>query len=466
MSEGLVPPHDLDAEAVVLSACMLDSDAYDKVQPFLKAEHFYASANQHVFEAISELKRTGTPTDVVAIANNLRNGGKLAKVGGTPYLGSLCDSVPAMANVEQHAKTVTEKAARRLCINVCQRIAAEGYLDNQSLSDWLLDVEARVFDVTRLREAVSHSITIRDATLHELKSMQDRSQNPEVLPGITTGFPSLDRKIGGWRKGAKYTIAARPGQGKSSLMLNFAVSAAEAGHGVVIVSLEMPREQLVQRIIAQIARVRGEDMDRPHRLTSAQWTDITNAVEQITGLPIVIVDASSQTAASVRAAVREGSRLLKQKYNESIEIDLVAIDYIQIMDGDGKGGTRENEVSKISGANRALAKDENCAVLELSQLNRGVENKPDKRPGMADLRESGAIEQDSFGILMIYRDDYYKQPEAVPDGFAEILIRKMRQYGSTGVVKVKFDGPTTNFFEDPNVIQEIQDDFLVDNNNF
>ena len=466
MSTGLVPPNDLDAESTVLSACMLDSDAFNKVQSFLKPEHFYATGNQYIYQAICDLNAIGKPTDAVAVAGQLRETGHLQKSGGTPYLASLCDSTPAMRNIETHARTVVEKHARRLLITTCQQIATEGYSDKQTLSDYLLDAESKVFDVTRLRgDNTSKAVTLGDATIHEFESMRERAKNPEVLPGITTGFPSLDRKIGGWRRGAKYTLAARPGQGKSALLLNFAVAAAESGHGVIVLSLEMPREQLVQRIIAQMSNVRGEDMDRPHRLTSAQWRDITAAVERMTKLPIVVVDSSSQTAASIRAAVREGKRLLKRKINESIEIGLVAIDYIQIMTGEGKG-TRENEVAAMSGANRALAKDENCAVLELSQLNRGVENREDKRPGMADLRESGSLEQDSFGIIMLYRDDYYKPTEAIPDGFAELLIRKIRQYGSTGVIKVKFDGPTTNFYEDPDLIQEIQDDFLVDNGSF
>lgn len=448
MSEiGMVPPSDLDAEAVVLSACMLDPAVIDIVRPVLNPKHFYADANRRIFEAILALSDIGNPVDPVSIARWLSDRGHIQKIGGRAYLAQLIDATPATANVENHANSIVNKASIRETIRVCQTIVTEGYGDVGSVSEWLTSAEARVYDVTRTREINNTTIVLGDAALTEFRDMQDRAKHPDTVPGITTGLRGLDAKIGGWRRGAKYTIAARPGQGKSAFMLNAAVSAAEAGHGVVVVSIEMPREQLVQRIIAQIAHVRGEDMDRPHTLTSAQWRDIAAAIERIGKLPIVVVDAGVQSAATVRAAVREGARLLKRKWGEQCEVALVAIDYVQIMTGTGRG-TRENEVSEISASNRALAKQENCAVLELSQLNRKVEERPDKRPVMADLRESGALEQDSFCILMLYRDDYYKPPEAIPDGLAEILIRKVRQYGSCGTVRVKFDGPTTNFFDD------------------
>jgi replicative DNA helicase len=461
MSGGLVPPSDLDAEAVALAVCLLYPEEIDKVSSIVKPSDFYADSNGRIFEAILELEKQNKRADIVSVAGYLRDRGTLLKVGGTPYLAQLVDATPATARVEEHAKTIAEKAALRNLIKVCSSIATESYGDVGNFSEWLLASESKVYEATRQANSVESVVTIGDAVRTEIVNMTERKNSTDTVPGITTGFYSLDRKIGGWRKGAKYTIAARPGIGKSSFMLDCCVSAAEAGHGVVIVSIEMPREQLVQRVLSQLSGVKGEDMDRPQTLTAAQWKDIAAAAERIGVLPIVIVDSGTQNPSKLRGAVREGRRLLKRKCGDNVEVDLVAIDYIQIMHGE-QGGTRENEVSQISGANRALAKQENCAVLELSQLNRKVEERPDKRPIMADLRESGAIEQDSFGILMLYRDDYYKGPEAIPDNKAEILIRKIRQYGSCGVVHVEFDAARTHFLEVPGIAQEF-DDMPVDN---
>lgn len=456
-TNGKVPPNDLDAESVILADCILNPVDIDKVRAILKPEDFYASGNQAIFEAICELIDTGKPVDIMTLSAKLRDTGKMQKIGGTPALVGLLDNVSATVNVETHAQRVAEKASVRFLIRVLQEKAAEAYGDVGDVSKYLSDVDNAVYNATRNKQFESTAITIGEATRVEIDNIRERSQTPDKLPGITTGFRGLDKQFGGWKRGCKYTIAARPGQGKTSLLLNHAIGAAQAGHGVIIISIEMPREQLVLRAIAQIANVDGKKLETAD-LTTAQWKDITMAAEKISRLPIIIVDAGSQNPATVRAAVREGRRLLKRKCGEEFEVDLIAIDYVQIMSGSGKAGhSRENEVSEVSGANRQLAKDNNAAVLELSQLSRKVEERPDKRPIMSDLRESGAIEQDSFGIIMLYRDDYYKSPEQIPDGEAELLVRKIRQGGSCGLVRVKFDGPTTNFFEDSDPYEEFSD---------
>ncbi len=456
---GRVPPSDLDAENVVLGACVLDPECIDKIRAILKPEQFYSSANQRIFESICALVDTGKPVDIVSLLGHLRNSGNIDKIGGAKALTDLLDNVAASSHPETHAETVSQKASVRALVNVCRSLAIEGHGDIGNVSEWLSSADNRVYNATRTKEFEQNSVTIGEATMKEMANLRERSQNPAVVPGITTGFASLDRQIGGWKRGCKYTIAARPGQGKSSLMLNHALGAAKAGHGVVIVSIEMPREQLVLRSLAQLAHVNGKDLDRA-QLGSAQWKDLTNAAETLTQLPIIIVDAGSQNPATVRAAVREGQRLLQRKFGENMTVDLVAIDYVQIMSGSdskAKHQNRENEISEISGANRLLAKLYNCAVLELSQLNREVEKRPDKRPVMSDLRESGSLEQDSFGIIMLFRDDAYKSPEAIPDGDAELLIRKIRQGGSCGTIRVKFDGPTTNFFDSEESYREFDD---------
>lgn len=465
MNGGRVPASDLDAEAVVLGACVLNSECIDIVRGIVSAESFYAASNQHIFSAICSLVDSGKPVDIVTLAGKLRETGWLDKIGGAKSLTELLDNVEATAHPETHAQTVADKAAIRRLQSVCQTLAVEAYGDVGDVGEWLSEADNRIYNATRTKQTQQDAVTIGDATVEEMANLRERSQDPQAVPGITTGFRALDKQIGGWKRGCKYTIAARPGIGKTAVLLNHAIGAAKAGHGVVIVSIEMPREQLVLRALAQLAHVNGKYLENA-QLTSAQWKDLTNAAETLTQLPIVIVDAGAQNPASVRAAVREGQRLLKRKFGDSITVDLVAIDYVQIMSGSeskAKHQNRENEVSEISGANRLLAKLFNCAVLELSQLNRKVEERPDKRPILSDLRESGSLEQDSFGIIMIYRDDYYNPPEAIPDGDAEFIVRKIRQGGSCGVVRVKFDGPTTNFFDGEDSTSEF-DDFGVDNN--
>lgn len=460
MSElGRVPPSDLEAESVVLGACILNPECIDSVRAILKPDQFYASSNNHIFEAICYLHDKGKPVDSVTVAGRLRDIDKLSAIGGAKVFSELLDYIPATANPETHAQRVADKASIRLLVKVLREIEASAHDGVENVLEWLLDADNKVYNATRTKQFEQNAITIGDATVEEMKNIQQRSKNPEEVPGITTGFRSLDKKIGGWKRGCKYTIAARPGQGKTSLLLNHSLAAAKCGHGVVIVSIEMPREQLVLRALAQLAHVNGKDLDQG-RLSSAQWKDLTNAAETLTQLPIVIVDSGSQNPASVRAAVREGQRLLRKKFGDSITIDLIAIDYVQIMSGSEGGNrnrSRDTELSEISSSNRLLAKLFNCAVLELSQLNREVEKRPEKRPVMSDLRESGSLEQDSFGIIMLYRDDCYKPPEAIQDGDAELLIRKIRQGGSCGIVRVKFDGPTTNFFEDDSVYSEFDD---------
>ncbi len=460
MSEiGRVPASDLGAENVVLGACVMNPECLDSVRAILKPDQFYSSANQRIFETICHLSDIGKPIDIVTVIGQLRNTGNLEKIGGAKNLTELLDNIEATAHPETHAQTVADKAAQRLLGRVCYELWAESFEHHENVTSWQQDADNRIYNATRNKQTVQDAVTIGDATVAEMSNLRERSQNPEVVPGITTGFISLDKRIGGWKRGCKYTIAARPGQGKTSLLLNHAIGAGKAGHGVVVVSIEMPREQLVMRALAQLAHVNGQDLDKA-QLSAAQWKDLTNAAETLTQLPIVIVDSGSQNPASVRAAVREGQRLLRRKFGDQITVDLVAIDYVQIMSGSdskAKHQNRENEISEISGANRLLAKLFNCAVLELSQLNREVEKRPDKRPVMSDLRESGSLEQDSFGIIMLYRDDYYKPPEAIPDGDAELLIRKIRQGGSCGMIRIKFDGPTTNFFDSEDSYREFDD---------
>lgn len=463
---GRVPASDLDAEAAVLSACLLDQSAYDKVQVLLQAKHFYADANRSVYQAIQELAVVGKPIDVVSVAGVLRDHNKLQAVGGSPYLAQLSDATPAVANVLTHAQTVVDKWSVRQITQICQIVAIEGYGDTGDIGSWKQSVDQRVYAVTRQHELDDQFSVLGKAAADEVKQIQERRKNKGmVISGITTGLPTLDARIGGLKRGNKYEIGARPSMGKTGLLLNMLIAAARAGHGVVCMSLEMPRDQLALRALSQESNIDGHKLGMG-RVSDSQWKDLVGACVELEKLPIIICDGSMQTISTLRSAVRDGRRRLKEKFGEHIELGVVGIDYMQLMrvspdiliNGDG-------ELTAISQATTMLAKDENCVVIECAQLNREVEKEKDKRPVPSHFRGSGSIEQDAFGIFMIYREDMYRKEGEDKDNRAEIIVRKIRNGGATGTVRVKFKPQTATFYEasqNPDIEQlgDMFDDYL------
>ncbi|MES1176071.1 MAG: replicative DNA helicase [Myxococcales bacterium] len=463
---GRVPPSDLDAEAAVLSATLLDSDAFDAVQEILQPLHFYADANRRIFEAILDLQSQSRPVDIVSVAGYLRDKGRLDQIGGTPYLAQLADATPAVAHVAAHAQVIREKWRLRQLISTCQKFAAEGYGDCGEVQGFIDSAEQSVFDIARIPQT-SNVVSVRDAIKGAFEILGEAARRGGGITGIETGYTELDKQTAGLHPGDLLIVAARPGMGKTSFVLNLATNVArpkrvevnaeneayfdaaveEPGYGCLFCSLEMPREQLASRMLASEARV---DMSRIRsgKLQRDDWNKLTESASRLGRLPLWLDDTPALTLLDLRAKIRRLQAELKRgegSTNGTKGLGLVCIDYLQLMQGRKDAGSREQEISELSRGLKQLAKEMKIAVIALSQLNRGVETRTskDKRPQLSDLRESGAIEQDADTIMFIYRDEYYFKDS--PDkGIAELIIAKQRN-GPTGKVMTKFTGEYTRF---------------------
>jgi replicative DNA helicase len=464
-SGGRVPPNDLDAEAAVLSAVLLDADAFDRVQEVLSAENFYSDANRRIYEAVLDLKSlTGQPVDIVSVSGWLRDRNRLAQVGGTPYLAQLADATPAIAHVENHARLIREKWRLRQLISTCQRVTAEGYAGCEDVQSFIDSAEQAVFDIARV-PAHSTMISAKDAIHRAFNILTETKNRGGGVTGIETGFRELDRMCSGLHPGDLYIVAGRPGMGKTSFVLNLAVNVAsprgahrenpgdfeapveEPGHGVLFCSLEMPKEQLAARLLAAEARVDMAGI-RSAQLQREDWSKLTSAAAELSKLPLWIDDTPALTLLDLRAKIRRLQAEIGRgdAHVPARKLGLVAIDYLQLMQGRRDAGSREQEISELSRGLKQLAKEMSVPVLALSQLNRAVETRTtkDKRPQLSDLRESGAIEQDADAIMFIYRDFYYFKENADKRHIAEIIVAKQRN-GPTGSFETRFTEAYTRF---------------------
>jgi replicative DNA helicase len=449
----------LDAEAAVLSATLLSAEAFDSVQDVLSAEHFYADANRRIYEAVVELSSSGRPVDVVSVASFLRDRGRLDQIGGTPYLAQIVDATPAVAHVGEHARVIREKWRLRSLIATCQRFAAEGYGDCGDVQEFVDSAEQSIFELARVR-GESSIVPVRTAIHAAFSVLTEARTRGGGVTGFPTGFIELDKRTSGMHKGDLYIVAGRPGMGKTSFVLNVAANLAsakrrssadpysgaveESGYAVAFFSLEMPREQLAARMLASEAKVDMASL-RSGQVGADDWNKLTDAAARMGRLPLWLDDTPSLSLLDLRAKIRRLQAELRSNKNGPQEIGLVAIDYLQLMQGRKGVSSREQEISEISRGLKGLAKEMAVPVIALSQLNRSVETRTtkDKRPQLSDLRESGAIEQDADAIMFIYRDEYYFQDS--PDkGLAEVIIAKQRN-GPTGTVKVKFSSKHTRF---------------------
>lgn len=449
---GRVPPSDLEAEAAVLSAALLDAAALDTVREIIPVPKgtMYADANARILEAAYALQDNGRPVDIVQVAGWLRDAGRLDQIGGTPYLAQLADGTPAVANVADHAQRVREKARLRRMIAVCQVAAAEGYGDVGDASGWLASVEKAVFDSAQ-DGAVTDAAELVGPVLQRVSSAiwarRDGGQQLGV-PGIT---PAVTTAMNGHRRGKMHVVAARPGLGKTSYALGTILAVARAGYGVIFESAEMDKEELALRLICEVARIDSKRLITG-KLQLGDAARVVEACNEISKLPIALSFRPGATLAQIRGDIRRKLSELRQRFPPSetrpteLELGMVAVDYIQLLDGQRqKGDTREVEVSTLSRGLAWIAGEFDCALLALSQLNRGVEtrDKKDKRPMLADLRESGAIEQDAYTVTFLYRDDYYFKDSA-DKGIAEAIFAKNRD-GSVGKVHLKFTPEYTRF---------------------
>lgn len=442
MTEPLVPVHNLDAEAAVLSTLMLDPERIAAVEQILVPESFYSDANRHIARAIWELDREAAAIDVTTVAQRLKAGDKLTVVGGTPYLAMLNDATPAVQHVEDHARIVATAARIRRVQAVCRLVTAEGYGASTDAAEWLQSVEARVMAATDAATMSPETIALLgDAVPAEYEALRDRANGKTATGGQKTRIAGIDRILHGLVDGATYVVAGRPGHGKTALAWQIADGVGRSGDSVVFLSQEMPRAQLVQRAIAQCAGVEPEAI-QGGRLTPDDWATVSSVVSMIAQLPIAIDDRAGHTVHSARSSVRRCMQKLRMGGHEG-RLGLVVLDYLQIMGGDRqRGDSRSTEVADNMHGMTRLAKEFGCPVLVLSQLNREIDKRPEKRPRLSDLGESGAIEADAYGVIFAYREDCYRKPED-HDGMAEIIVAKHRN-GRTGDAKLRYL-PSTMF---------------------
>lgn len=443
MSAGPIPAHDLDAEAAVIAAVLLSPEAIDDVREIMSAEDCYSDANRRILDAALELDAEGTPVDVVTVMARLRDRDRLAQVGGAPYLSQLVDATPAIANVGEHARIVRDKARTRRMVAVCQAAAAQGYGDVGDVDEWLQGVERSVFGAAE-RVTADGPEMLSELVPKALTEMSAARRGDGPQRGVRTGLSALDQKIGSLRYGVEYVIAGRPGMGKTALAACLAVNIPQVNTDTctVFVSAEMPKPQMVARLIAARARVDLSRIERAQDLTDDNWQAIALASEELARVPMSIQFAPGATLTDIRSIVRREVRRMCDKAGRKLKLAAVFVDYLQILNGQReRGASREQEIADLSKRLLWMAGEFDCAMVTLSQLNRGVESRPDKRPNLSDLRESGAIEQDAFAVLFAYRDEYY-DPKSADAGTIEIGIAKHRQ-GPTGKAFCRFAGSYT-----------------------
>lgn len=431
---GRVPPHNIESEESVLGAMLLNEASISDVFERLRADDFYKPAHRRIFEAVVGLFGRGEPVDTVTVAEELRRTGALEAVGGKPYLFHLVNSVPAASNAAHYARIVEETSLLRRLIEATQEAAALAFDSGDDVDDIVDQVEHLVFSVAqrRLNDRFAH---IRDLLHEHLEHVEALQLQGSGLTGVPTGFLDLDDLTSGFQPSNLIIVAARPSLGKTSLALNIAQGAAtEHQVPVAIFSLEMSKQELVQRLVCAEALVDVHKL-RTGNLNDNDWSRLANAVGRLADAPIYIDDTEALTVLEIRAKARR----LKQRDG----LGLVIVDYLQLMQGPRRAENRQQEISEISRSLKILARELQVPVIAVSQLSRAVEQRQDKRPILADLRESGAIEQDSDIVMFIYRDEVYN-PDTTERGTAELLVAKHRN-GPVGNVKLTFLPNYTKF---------------------
>jgi replicative DNA helicase len=435
-----VPPHSLEAEQAVLASILLNNDLMNGVTEVLRPEDFYQGAHRTLFGAMVELSERGRAIDQLTLAEALKSRDAENEAGGPAYLSELIHSVPTTANVSDYARLVKEKAILRKAIAVAQQITASAFQGVSELDDFLDRTEQAVFAIAEEKIKPSY-YSMSEMSKEAMREIEKLYEKKEMITGVPSGFRDLDGMTAGFQNSDMIVVAARPGMGKTALSLNIALNAAVRHKVPVgIFSLEMSRQQLALRMICSDARVDFQRL-RTGYLTQDEINRIVASVGKLSEAPIYTDDSGALTALELRAKAR---RLRKDR-----GVGMIIVDYLQLMRGPASRGGHDNrvqEISEISRSLKALAKELYVPVVAISQLNRGVESRTDKRPQMADLRESGAIEQDSDLILFIYREEMYSRAETPDDkkGKAEIIIAKQRN-GPMGVVELAFLSRFTRF---------------------
>ncbi len=441
-----VPPHSVEAEQSVLGGLLIDNSAWDKAGDQLSESDFYRFEHKHIYTAIGKLINASKPADVVTVFDELTSLGRAEECGGLAYLNALAQSVPSAANLARYAEIVRERAILRKLVETSDEIATAAMNPQGRAVKTILDeAESKIFRIGEEGSRSEQGFQSMDKLVVDLIDRVNElaESGAQDVTGVRTGFYDLDRDTAGLQPGDLIVLAARPSMGKTAFAVNIAENVAiNEGLPVVIYSMEMGAAQLALRMVGSIGRIDQSHL-RLGRLTDDEWSRLSEAVDKLSKASIFIDESPGLSPSEVRARARRQARICGQ-------LGLIVIDYLQLMSGNG-GGSEENRATvlgEISRGLKALAKELKCPVIALSQLNRSVEQRPDKRPMMSDLRESGAIEQDADIIMFIYRDEYYNRPDGPnptkEPGVAEIIIAKQRN-GPVGTVKLGFQRMHTKF---------------------
>ena len=435
-----VPPHSAEAESSVLGGLLLDNGAWDRVGDVVRDHDFYRHEHQLIFSAIATLVNAAKPADVVTVYEHLQNLGQAEQAGGIAYLNALAQYVPSAANIRRYGEIVRERGVLRKLIAASDEIATTAFSPQGRTVAEVLDMaEQRVFQIGEESSRMKQGFQDMNGLVVDLLDrVQEMADNPNDITGVPTGFIDLDRMTSGLQGGDLVVLAARPSMGKTAFAINIAEHVAlNEGLPVAVFSMEMAASQLAVRIVGSIGRI-NQGRLRTGKLTDEEWPRLTEAIERLRTVSLHIDETPGLTPSELRANAR---RLARQ----CGKLGLIVVDYLQLMSGSKTDGeNRATELGEISRGLKMLAKELGCPVIALSQLNRSVEQRTDKRPMMSDLRESGAIEQDADIIMFIYRDEYYTKDQCKEPGVAEIIIGKQRN-GPTGTVKLAFLNHMTRF---------------------
>jgi replicative DNA helicase len=436
-----VSPHSIEAECSLLGALLLNNEAYDLISGLVKASDFYRYENQLVYKTIALLIETGKAADVITVFEVLSATGKAQETGGIKYLNSLAQYVPSAKNVALYAEIVRDRAILRKLISASDAIASEAFgSKGVTPTEQLERAEQKILQIGMYGNVAN----VEDKRMSMLiprfnEMLLDRTENPGKLIGTSTGFVDLDRMTNGLKKGNLIVLAGRPSMGKTSLAMNMAEHCAiKEDLPVLVISLEMSADELTTRLVGSVGRIDQSNL-ATGQLAEYEWGRMAEAMEILSAAPIEIQDAGINTNGEIRAMARRAMHRNKQ-------IGLIVVDYLQLVKGSGEGGqeNRATELGNISRGLKLLAGELGCPVIALSQLNRSLEDRPDKRPRMSDIRESGAIEQDADVIMFVYRDEYYTKDACKEPGIAEVIIAKQRN-GPTGTVRLAWHPHFTRF---------------------
>ena len=436
-----VPPHNLEAEQAVLGGVLLNNDAMNQLMDILSSDDFYREANATIFEGMTLLYNESEPIDVITLSEALTRKSQLEKVGGIDYLAVLVQSVSTSAGIVYHAEIIRASSVRRQLISECSNISELCFQEQEDAEGLLEKAEQTIFNIaeSQIKEGFQ---SLNQVIKGSMERVVKAGESKGFLTGITTGFEHFDRLTAGLQPSDLIIVAGRPSMGKTALALNMGYNAAKSTKkGIAVFSLEMSRQQLGIRLLGFESRIDATRL-RTGRLNKDEWQELIDSADRLSEIPIYIDDSSAISVLEMKAKCR---RLKKRG-----ELGLVIVDYMQLIQGRRSAESRQLEMSEISRGLKGLAKDLDIPVMALSQLNRKVEDRPNKRPQLADLRESGAIEQDADVIVFIYRDEFYNPQSEESRNIAEIIIGKQRN-GPTGSVKLTFLKELTRF---ENFIQE------------